>query len=331
MKKKIRILPLLMLLSLLLSSCGTEQAGQRASINDAVSYAEWTNSLCAETPAAVDEIPEYSGSPYVEIHDNEPDFEAADFTLSAYEYYSDLDSLGRCGVTFANVCQDTMPTEKRGDIGHVKPTGWHTVKYADIIEDVYLYNRCHLLGYQLTGENDNTSNLITGTRYMNVEGMLPFENEIAEYVKETGNHVLYRVTPIFDGDDLVARGVEMEAESVEDSGSGVKFHVFCYNVQPGIAIDYSTGDSREDDSNLFGNETFAQQTATVASRSDQEENESAGSSESVVYVLNTNSKKFHYSTCSSVEKMNDANKEYSTQSREEIIAEGYTPCGNCKP
>ncbi|MFR6538556.1 MAG: DNA/RNA non-specific endonuclease [Lachnospiraceae bacterium] len=193
------------------------------------------------------EIPVYAGQPYTVIKDNVPDFtEEEKSCTDAFEYYGDLDTLGRCTVTFANVCSQTQPTEKRGTIGQVRPSGWHTVKYNDLIDGNYLYNRCHLIGYQLTGENANVSNLITGTRYLNVEGMLPFEDMVDDYVDETGNHVLYRVTPIFKGDELVARGVRMEAWSVEDAGTGICFDVFCYNVQPGIVIDYATGDSQRE-------------------------------------------------------------------------------------
>lgn len=193
------------------------------------------------------EIPVYAGQPYTVIKDNVPDFtEEEKSCTDAFEYYGDLDTLGRCTVTFANVCPQTQPTEKRGTIGQVRPSGWHTVKYNDLIDGNYLYNRCHLIGYQLTGENANVSNLITGTRYLNVEGMLPFEDMVDDYVDETGNHVLYRVTPIFKGDELVARGVRMEAWSVEDAGTGICFDVFCYNVQPGIVIDYATGDSQRE-------------------------------------------------------------------------------------
>ena len=188
-------------------------------------------------------VSEYTGAAYVEVNNDKTFFEKDDITTEAFEQYSELDSLGRCGTAYANVCQYLMPTEERGEIGTIKPSGWHTVKYPDVIEDLYLYNRCHLLGYQLTGENANEKNLITGTRYMNIDGMLPFENEVAEYVHETNNHVLYRVTPIFEGNNLVADGVLMEAYSVEDSGKGVQFCVFVYNVQPGIEIDYKTGDS----------------------------------------------------------------------------------------
>lgn len=193
------------------------------------------------------EIPVYAGQPYTVIKDNVPDFtEEEKSCTDAFEYYGDLDTLGRCTVTFVNVCFQTQPTEKRGTIGQVRPSGWHTVKYNDLIDGNYLYNRCHLIGYQLTGENANVSNLITGTRYLNVEGMLPFEDMVDDYVDETGNHVLYRVTPIFKGDELVARGVRMEAWSVEDAGTGICFDVFCYNVQPGIVIDYATGDSQRE-------------------------------------------------------------------------------------
>ena len=172
--------------------------------------------------ADLSQIPNYTGNPYTIVNDNEPEFDESDFTTEAFETYSDLDNLGRCGVAYANICKELMPTEKRGKIGMIKPSGWHTVKYPEIIKDRYLYNRCHLIGFQLAGENANEKNLITGTRYLNVDGMLPFEDEIADYVNNTGNHVLYRVTPVFDGDNLIASGVQMEAESVEDSGEGVK-------------------------------------------------------------------------------------------------------------
>lgn len=189
-------------------------------------------------------IPEYKNSPYVKVNNNKPYFTKPemDIAYKPYEFYSELDSLGRCGYTFAVVCNETMPTEKRGEIGMIKPTGWHTVKY-DCVNGKYLYNRCHLIGYQLTAENANVKNLITGTRYLNVDGMLPFENMVADYVKETRNHVMYRVTPIFGDNNLVAYGVLMEAYSLEDKGDGVCFNVFCYNVQPGVTIDYATGES----------------------------------------------------------------------------------------
>ncbi|MCI9367343.1 MAG: DNA/RNA non-specific endonuclease [Oscillospiraceae bacterium] len=202
--------------------------------------------LGLKPPAAVvmDDIPDYSGQPYVVLEDNWPDFDAGELTLEAFETYSELDALGRCGPAYANICLEIMPTEPRGDIGQVKPSGWQTAKY-DCVDGKYLYNRCHLIGYQLAGENANRKNLITGTRYMNVEGMLPFENMVDDYVENTGNHVLYRVTPVFEGANLVASGVQLEAFSVEDEGEGVCFNVYVYNVQPGVGIDYATGESWE--------------------------------------------------------------------------------------
>ena len=191
----------------------------------------------------LNDLPEFDGkNPYIIINNNEPEFPEEDFNTKSFEKYSELDSLGRCEVAYANVSKDTMPTETRGDISKVKPTGWHAVKY-DCVEGKYLYNRCHLIGYQLTAENANKQNLITGTRYLNVEGMLPFENQVADYVKTTNGHVLYRVTPIFEGNNLVANGVQMEAESVEDRGEKVKFNIYAYNVQPNIKINYLTGNS----------------------------------------------------------------------------------------
>ena len=198
----------------------------------------------AEPPTIIDldNIPEFSGTPYVEVNGNVPYFTETDMTTHSYETYGLLDYLGRCRVAEACIGKDLMPTEERGKIGQIKPSGWQTVKY-DFVDGKYLYNRCHLIGYQLTGENANRQNLITGTRYMNTEGMLPFENMVADYIKETGNHVLYSVTPIYEGDELVARGVLMEAKSVEDDGKGICFCVYVYNNQPGVKIDYRTGKS----------------------------------------------------------------------------------------
>ncbi len=192
---------------------------------------------------SIEDVPGYSGQPYVIINDNEPYFDKDNLTTQSFEKYSSLDSLGRCGVAYANIGEETMPTEKRGNIGMIKPSGWQIKKY-DFIDGKYLYNRCHLIGYQLSGENANEKNLITGTRYMNTEGMLPFENQVADYVQETGNHVLYRVTPVFEGNHLVVDGVLMEAMSVEDQGLDLEFNVFVYNVQPGVKIDYATGNSQ---------------------------------------------------------------------------------------
>lgn len=199
--------------------------------------------MIQNTSFDITEIPAYTKQPYIVINDNQPNFKEEEMTTTSFENYSKLDSLGRCGVAYSCVGIETMPTEKRGDISQIKPTGWHTTKY-DIVDGKYLYNRCHLIGYQLTAENANKKNLITGTRYMNVEGMLPFENQVAEYIEDTNHHVLYRITPIFERDNLIASGVQMEAKSVEDNGKGVCFNIYVYNVQPGVTIDYTTGESK---------------------------------------------------------------------------------------
>jgi DNA-entry nuclease len=205
-------------------------------------YRELEGTVSAQPTVSLAELPAYDGTPYVELNGNVPAFDESDFTTNSFETYSPLDALGRCGAAYANIGRDLMPTEKRGNISSVKPSGWVQAQY-DFVDGKALYNRCHLIGYQLTGENANEGNLITGTRYLNVEGMLPFENMVTDYIKETGNHVLYRVTPVYDGSDLVAQGVQMEAESVEDRGDGICYNVFCYNVQPGVTIDYATGES----------------------------------------------------------------------------------------
>ena len=280
---------------------------------------------------SLSDVPAYSGKAYTSVNGNVPYFTAAELTTQSFELYSDLDSLGRCGVTYACIGQDLMPTEERGSIGMVKPTGWHTVRYDDLVDGKYLYNRCHLIGYQLTGENANTKNLITGTRYLNIEGMLPFENMVADYIQETNNHVLYRVTPIFEGDNLVADGVLMEGYSVEDKGSGISYCVFAYNVQPGIEIDYATGESKLAD----GVKQEEQKPATVspAPSPEPEKQEPATGSEAsqADYILNTNTKKFHYPTCSSVNDMKEKNKQEFFGTRDEAISNGYSPCGRCKP
>ena len=299
---------------------------------------------------SLDAIPAYDGKAYVAVNNNEPFFTDSDMTTTAFENYSDLDSLGRCGVAYANICKDIMPTEERGKIGMIKPSGWHTVKY-DVIKDRYLYNRCHLIGYQLAGENANEKNLITGTRYLNVTGMLPFENEVADYVESTGNHVLYRVTPVYDGDNLVASGVQMEAESVEDKGAGVSFNVYVYNVQPGVIIDYATGDSEADPDYVVPGENAStkvseekgddDQTAEAGMIGETQDTESdIGSDTSEIqkesadedtYIVNTNTGKFHKPSCRSVKQMKEANKSERTTTRDELISEGYEPCKNCNP
>lgn len=347
----------------------------------------------AKEKITLNNLPVYSGEAYVELNDNVPSFSKKDMTSKAFEKYSELDDLGRCGTAYANVCKETMPTEERGNIGMIKPSGWQTVKY-DNVDGKYLYNCCHLIGYQLTAENANEKNLITGTRYLNIEGMLPFENMVADYIDETDNHVLYRVTPIFKGDNLLASGVQMEAYSVEDKGKGVSFNVYCYNVQPGIEINYSDGTSRLADGTIAsitlnyskyaltvgqsktfvastspesaaknvtwyssnskvatvnkngkvtavkaGTATITAKTAnglkatckvTVKAKSDITVTNST-SVGNVTYVVNTNTKKFHLPTCSSVKDMKDKNKKEVSCSRDEVIDMGYVPCKRCNP
>lgn len=280
---------------------------------------------------SLSDVPAYSGKAYTSVNGNVPYFTAAELTTTSFETYSDLDTLGRCGVTYACIGQDLMPTKERGSIGMVKPTGWHTVRYDDLVDGKYLYNRCHLIGYQLTGENANTKNLITGTRYLNIEGMLPFENMVADYIQETNNHVLYRVTPIFEGNNLLANGVLMEGYSVEDKGAGVSYCVFAYNVQPGIEIDYATGESKLADGAQQEEQKTATVTPTPSPEPEKQEPVTGSEASQADYILNTNTKKFHYPTCSSVNDMKEKNKQEFFGTRDETIALGYSPCGRCKP
>ena len=299
MEKK--LFALLLTLCLLLSGCTVEVVQE-------VPPAETVTIAPTEAESGIitmNSIPEYAGEPYVEIDGNIPEFAEDQFTTESYEFYTDLDQIGRCGACYANIGPDLMPTEDRGSISSVHPSGWVQAQY-DFVDGKSLYNRCHLIGFQLTGENANDHNLITGTRYLNVEGMLPFENLVAEYIKETENHVLYRVTPIFEDSNLVASGVHMEAMSVEDRGEGICFNIYCYNVQPGVAIDYATGESHLDE-------------------------EALSEGAQMEYVLNTKGKKFHLPDCSSVEDMKEENKQAYTGTRELLIAQGYEPCGRCDP
>lgn len=274
-------------------------------------------------------VPAYSGSAYYVVNNNKPFFTAAEMTTASFEKYAALDSLGRCGVAFANVGKDIMPTEERGSIGSIKPSGWQTIRY-EFIDGRYLYNRCHLIGYQLSGENANTSNLITGTRYLNVEGMLPFENDVAAYVERTNNHVLYRVTPIFEGNNLLASGVLMEGYSVEDNGGGISFCVFCYNVQPGIVINYANGESyAEDGSAPYG--SSEQQPVVKDEKTETEVVPSTSNTDNATYIANKNTKKFHHPTCRSASDMKEKNKLPLYGTRDDAVAMGYSPCGNCKP
>lgn len=275
-------------------------------------------------------VPEYNGQPYAMLNDNTPYFTKDDLTTQSFEYYSELDDLGRCGTAYASIGKDLMPTEKRGPIGAVKPSGWHTVKYNGIVDGNYLYNRCHLIGYQLTGENANTQNLITGTRYLNTVGMLTIENMVANYVRCSGNHVLYRVTPIFAGNNLLASGVLMEGYSVEDNGKGICFNVYAYNVQPGISINYVNGDSELAIKDAKNNAVKPESKSQSVKKQDQIV-VPAQESGNTDYVLNTNTKKFHYPTCSSVGDMKEKNKEYYSGDRATVIKRGFVPCKRCNP
>lgn len=256
----------------------------------------------------------YTGVAYTEQNGNIPVFSDAEKTTVAYEKYSELDNLGRCGIAIAVLGQETMPAkdEERGSINNVTPSGWVQAKY-DIVDGKYLYNRAHMIGWQLSAENDNEKNLITGTRYFNVEGMLPFENMVADYIRETNNHVAYRVTPVYEGNNLVCSGVIMEAWSIEDNGEGICFNVLVHNVQPGIQINYATGES------------------WLTGETPPETTEPETKPEYDYYVLNTSSKKIHYPDCSYAEKLNEANKSEYTGDLQELIDSGYTTCGVCKP
>lgn len=329
----------------------TQTDDTQMSSEEAASLAEAHIDTALEAFAS-ETIPEYSGNPYVELNGNVPYFTDEELSTTAFELYSELDSLGRCGAGYANICKEIMPTEERGSIGMVKPTGWHTVKY-DCIADRYLYNRCHLIGYQLAGENANEKNLITGTRYLNVDGMLPFENEVADYVNDTDNHVLYRVTPVFSGDNLLASGVIIEAKSVEDNGAGVQFNVYCYNVQPGISIDYIDGQSWENGSSNTSEsdneetqatavlqEQTATQSDTISSQQEQSaeqtdnasgqeqpsvsETPAASGGDTMVWLSATGEKYHSINNCG---RMNPYN---ATQVTEEYaINNGYGKCSKC--
>lgn len=307
-------LPVFCLIFLLTaSSCGSiSETSQGEAVGSSNNTEQIDTVSQEEAEALVEELPEYSGEPYTIVADNEPDFSDSELQTEAYEEYSELDELGRCGTAKANIGEELMPTEDRESISEIKPSGWINKEYDDV-DGGYLYNRCHLIGFQLTAENANEENLITGTRYMNTEGMLPFENMVADYIKETDNHVLYEVTPVFEDDNLVASGVLMEAESVEDDGAGISFYVYVYNVQPGIEIDYVTGESRE-----------AEDTQTEAGTEN-------GQAAEETYILNTNTMKFHEPDCASVEDMKASNTREYSGSREDVIQMGYDPCGRCRP
>ena len=266
----------------------------------------------------------YSGKPYAVVNGGIPSFSQTG--TASWERYGELDRLGRCTAAEACIGRDIMPTLTRGPIGQIKPTGWHTAKY-DFVDGKYLYNRCHLIGFQLTGENANERNLITGTRYLNTKGMLPFENMVADYIKDTGNHVMYRCTPVFAGNELVARGVHLEAYSVEDKGDGICFNVFIFNVQPGVKIDYLTGESSLENENTAPTPTPK---PSVTPKPTPKPSPSS-TAQAQSYVLNTKTHVFHYASCRHVSSIKDANRENFTGSRDTLIRRGYSPCGSCHP
>lgn len=278
--------------------------------------------------AKLSNVPEYTGSDFGIINNNTPLFSDDYLSSQSYEFYGELDKLGRCTVGIANIGKDIMPTEKRGSIGMVKPSGWHLDKY-DFVDGKYLYNRCHLVGYQLSGENANEKNLITGTRYMNIGKMLDIENQVANYVKSSNNHVLYRVTPIFVDNELVARGVLMEAKSCEDNGKSICLCVFCFNVQPNVVINYATGDNRlAADSSITTSQVVTNQKPAVTTTTSTLKN-TQGNTSSIYVILNTNTKKYHEPSCSSVSKIKDKNKQEYRGSLDSLIAQGYSSCKIC--
>lgn len=333
-KFKNRLLISFLLVSLVFSGCqnlseisdkySTSSAGYESSVQDDSSESSSNSKNNALSGKSGLTHTSYNGEPYGIISNNKPDFtNKQKKSTQIFENYSELDSLGRCGAAFANICKELMPATKRTGIGMIKPSGWQTAKYAGIVDGNYLYNRCHLIGFQLAGENANEKNLITGTRYMNVTGMLPFEDEVADYVKRTNNHVLYRVTPVYKGNNLVAEGVKMEGYSVEDKGRGVCFNVFVYNVQPKITIDYATGKS-----SLSGDKS---ENSSVSDRKNSYSSARKKVSKVQRYILNTNTKKFHLPSCSSVNDTLIKNRKSFKGDREKLIKEGYEPCKRCNP
>lgn len=373
MRKRLLSLLLVVFLTILAAfsacGCGVESSALAGNVSQ-VMQSENPDESSAESAQGGDEsgddsaedfladVPEWSGFAFCYINGNKPDFAPEEIWTSTQESLDPLDELGRCGTANSCIGRDGMPTEGRGNISDVHPTGWHTDRY-DFVEGEALYNRCHLIAHQLSGDDAVPRNLITGTSYMNRDGMLQFEETIGDYVRSTGNHVMYRVTPVFEGDELIARGVHMQAVSVEDNGEGLAFNVFCYNVQPGIDIDYKTGDNKlsEDRTmleeyqagkfNMIANtlgvvptpdgdeenaaEKSTQNQPQTDAQADKAEAGDEQESSAITYVLNTNTKKFHYPDCNSVKQMKDKNRKDVKETREEVIQQGYSPCGNCNP
>ena len=282
----------------------------------ATTYAEASTSDAVPV-STLSAIPLYDGTDYVVLQNNQPDFYVWQISATPYVLFSRLDALGRTGAAMACLGPETLPTQARGSMGNTYPSGWQTTQYDDLGEDRYLYNRSHVIAFMLCGDNATPENLFTGTRYLNTGSMVIFESQVADYISRTKNHVIYRCTPIYAGEDLVATGVQMEAYSVEDRGA-LCFNVFAFNIQPGIVIDYATGESVKE-----GTET----SATGVDRSGPQATEAP----KVTYVLNTNTKKFHYPSCSSVKDIKDNHRKNFYGTREEAVAAGYAPCGRCHP
>lgn len=351
------LIALLLAACLALGGCSANGSGSttgsgQESGGTGIRTTETASTETSATRATIADIPQYSGALCIDINDGQPGFTEDDVNRGAFMQFSDLDFEGRCGEAFARIGTDTVSSEARGDISRVHPSGWVQHKY-DFVDDGVLYNRCHLIAHQLCGENANEKNLITGTRTFNVVGMLYYEELVGNYVRSTGNHVLYRVTPLFAANDLVARGVQMEAESIEDGGEAIRFNVFVYNVEPGVEIDYVTGESWESDatpkvtskgeatktsakaSNAALTSTDAGTSSESAIRSNSESTDadtaSSASSAQQDYVLNVKNKKFHKPSCTAANEIASANKQDFTGTREELIERGYSPCGQCKP
>lgn len=300
--------PLVLCLLLVFSGCTAVRTPDVNKNTTATSHTTTADTSLSERlsdrPTTWDDVPTFTGDTFAVLQDGKPYFTTAEIATQAFELYSELDTLGRCGAALACCGKEIMPTDERGPIGNVKPSGWSQAKYSHV-DGGFLYNRCHLIGWQLSGENANPLNLITGTRWLNVEGMLPFENMVADYIKETDHHVMYRITPWFVKDELLARGVQMEAYSVEDGGEGICFNVFCYNIQPRVEINYTNGSSSE----------TADTTATTAAP--------------VTYILNTKTKRIHRPDCPSVKDIRESNKQLFCGKMAELTKQGYSACGNC--
>ena len=315
-----KILTLLLLNLLLLTGCSSDKLPTITPTISADATDNYIEEPLLNSITDLNLIPKFDNKPFIEINDNSPNFLESEITSESFESFSNLDELGRVGIATASIGVDIMPTEDRESISHIDPSAWQSVKY-DSVSGGWLYNRSHLIGFQLTGENDNDENLMTGTRYMNVDGMLPFENMIADYVKETENNVMYRVTPHFIDNELLARGVQLEAYSIEDAGDGVSFNVYVYNNQPNIELDYANGNSIE----------LKESGEPIETKVPTDETVNETESEGVTYILNTDSLKYHKKSCHQAEKIKAENYGEHNGTGDEVEVMGYTPCGTCKP